>query len=140
MRGRNIQLELEYYAHTCACSEDWSEFYFDGFYLEETDPQGYDKYYMMICPEGEYATYEEAGAVDFTYSDIQEKCPYKFSLENYTVSDFGKYTIVLAKMGGNVEVQFDAEKVNATEWKMDFSNAKCPKLESKYAGNSSTCL
>ena len=45
----------------------------------------------------------------------------------------GKYTMVLAKMGGNVEIQFTAEKKSPTDWKMDFSNAKCPALESKYA-------
>ena len=31
------------------------------------------------------------------------------------------------------EIQFTAEKKSPTEWKMDFSNAKCPALESKYA-------
>ena len=41
--------------------------------------------------------------------------------------------MVLAKMGGNVEVQFTAEKKNPADWKMDFTNAKCPRLESKYA-------
>ena len=121
-----------------AYSEDWSEFFFDGFYLEETDPEGYDSYYMMICPEGDYTTYEEADAADFTYSGIGEKCPYKFSMENYCVPDLGRYTFVLAKMGGNVEVQFDAEKVNASGWKMDFSGAKCPALSGKYGVDGSS--
>ncbi len=111
-----------------AYNEDWSEFFFDGYYLEETDPEGYDKYYLMICPEGDYVTYEEADAVDLTYSEIAEKCPYKFSLENYCVPDLGKYTMVLAKMGGDVEVQFTVKKTSATEWTMDFSNAKCTRL------------
>lgn len=119
-----------------AYSEDWSEFFFDGYYLEETDPQGYDCYYMMICPEGDYSTYDDADAVDLTYAGIGEKCPYKFSLDNYCVPELGKYTIVLAKMGGDVEIQFNAEKVSATDWKMDFSDAKCPALESKYAETS----
>ncbi len=128
----SLQDEVASWFSFNAYSEDWSEFFFDGFYLEENDPQGYDKYYMMICPEGDYTTYEDADAVDYTYSGIVEKCPYKFSLENYCVPDLGKYTLVLAKMGGNVEVQFDAEKTNATDWKMDFSDVKCPALEEKY--------
>ena len=59
--------------------------------------------------------------------------PYRFAFEQYGIQP-GKYTMVLAKMGGNVEVQFTAEKVGPKDWKMDFTNARCPKLESKYAG------
>ena len=40
----------------------------------------------------------------------------------------GKYTMVLAKAGGNVEIQFSAEKKSPTELKMDFLNAKCTRL------------
>lgn len=116
--------------------DEWAVFNFDGYYLEETDPQGYDKYYLMVCPEGDYTTYEDADAVDLTYCGIggldYAKCPYRFAFEQYGIEN-GKYTMVLAKMGGNVEVQFTAEKVSATDWKMDFSNARCPALESKYA-------
>ena len=60
------------------------------------------------------------------------KCPYRFSFEQDGLEN-GKYTMVLAKMGGNVEIQFTAEKKSPTDWKMDFSNAKCPALENKYA-------
>ncbi len=116
--------------------DEWAVFNFDGYYLEETDPQGYDSYYLMVCPEGDYITYEDADAVDLTYSVIggleYAKCPYRFAIEQYGIEN-GKYTIALAKMGGNVEVQFTAEKNGPTNWKMDFSNAKCPALESKYA-------
>lgn len=129
----SLEEEVESWFDFNAYSDEWSEFFFDGYYLEETDPQGYDLYYMMICPQGDYSTYEEAYAVSLTYAGIGEKCPYKFSFENYCVPELGKYTMVLAKMGGDVEVQFTAEKVNATDWKMDFSDAKCPALESKYA-------
>ena len=114
-------------------NDEWAEFYFDGYYLEETDPQGYDKYYLMVCPEGDYATYDEAMEAHIgDYSGILEKCPYVFSIDHSHIEN-GKYTMVLAKMGGNVEVQIGAEKVSATEWKLDFENAKCPALESKYA-------
>ena len=105
-------------------TDEWATFNFEGYYLEETDPQGYDKYYLMVCPEGNYATYEEAmNAHIGDYSDIKEKCPYKFSIDHSNIKN-GKYTIVLAKMGGNVEVQFGAEKISAKEWKLDFTNAK----------------
>ena len=118
--------------------DEWATFNFDGYYLEETDPQGYDKYYMMICPEGDYSTYADADAVDLTYAGIggleYAKCPYRFSFEQNGIEN-GKYTMVLAKMGGDVEVQFTAEKVSATDWKIDFSNVKCPVLESKYVEN-----
>ena len=116
--------------------DEWATFNFDGYYLEETDPEGYDKYYLMVCPEGDYSTYEDADAVDLTYCGIggfdYAKCPYRFAFEQYGLEN-GKYTMVLARMGGDVEVQFTAEKKSPTEWKMDFSNVKCPALESKYA-------
>ena len=35
-------------------------------------------------------------------------------------------------VGGNVEIQFGVEKVSATEWKLDFKDAKCPRLNEKY--------
>ena len=118
--------------------DEWATFDFDGFYLEETDLQGYDHHFLMVCPEGDYATYEEADAVDLTYTGIgvfaHRSCPYRFSFEQYGIEP-GRYTMVLARMGGDVEIQFTAEKVSATEWKLDFSNAKCPRLESKYSGN-----
>ena len=124
-----------------AYSEDWSEFFFDGYYLEQVDPYGYDHYSVMICPEGDYSTYAEAQEASYTYSGFGERCPYKFSMENDCVPDLGKYTMVLARdgsndlgVGGDVEIQFTAEKVSATEWKLDFKDAKCPGLESKYGG------
>ena len=40
----------------------------------------------------------------------------------------GKYTMVLAKMGGDVEVQFTAEKKSPADWKLDFENARCTRL------------
>lgn len=83
--------------------------------------------------KSQQSTEQATEETTLTYSDIAEKCPYKFSLENYCISELGKYTMVLAKMGGDVEVQFTVEKVNDTDWKMDFSDAKCPALESKYA-------
>ena len=58
------------------------------------------------------------------------KCPYRFAFEQYMLEN-GKYTIVLAKMGGDVEVQFSVEKKGPTDWEMDFSNVKCSRLESK---------
>ncbi len=115
--------------------DEWATFNFDGYYLEETDPQGYDKYYLKVCPEGDYTTYADADAVDLTYCGIggnPAKCPYRFSLEQYGLEP-GKYTMVLAKMGGNVEIQFTVEKKSPTDWEMDFSNVRCPGLESKYA-------
>ena len=124
--------------------DEWATFDFDGFYLEEIDPQGYDHYYLMVCPEGDYTTYEEADAVDLTSTGIgvfaHRSCPYRFSFEQYGLEP-GRYTMVLARdgrndlgVGGNVEIQFTAEKKSATEWKLDFKDAKCPMLESKYAG------
>lgn len=101
--------------------DEWATFYFDGFYLEEVDPEGYDHHYMMVCPEGNYTTYEEADAVDLTYCGIGEKCPYRFSFEQYGVPE-GTYTIVIAQMGGEVEVQFKATKTG-DQWEMDFTNA-----------------
>ena len=122
-------------------SEEWAEFIFDGYYLESVDPYGYDNYYLMVCPEGDYSTYDRAMEAHVgDYSGIEEKCPYVFSI-NHSSIEPGKYTMVLARdgrndlgVGGNVEIQFSVEKVNDTEWKMDFSNAKCPALEAKYAG------
>ncbi len=120
------------------CDEDWAVVYFDGYDLVQTDPQGYDKYYIMVCPVDDYDTYEDAGAVDLTYGVYDsEGRPYRFGIEHWNVEK-GKYTIVFAQMGGDVEIQFDAEKISDTEWKFDFENAKCPALDSKYAGNSST--
>lgn len=114
-------------------NDEWAEFLFDGYYLEETDPQGYDKYYLMVCPEGDYATYDEAMEAHVgDYSAISERCPYKFSIYHSGVGT-GEYTVVLARNGGQVEVQFGAEKLNETEWKLRFDNAKCPALEGKYA-------
>lgn len=116
--------------------DDWATFTFDGYYLEQVDPQGYDHYYLMVCPEGDYTTYEDADAVDLTYCGFggldYAKCPYRFAFEQYGLEN-GKYTMALARMGGNVEVQFTAEKKSPTDWKMDFSEVKCPALESKYA-------
>ncbi len=117
--------------------DEWAVFNFDGYYLEETDPSGYDKYYLFICPEGDYTTYEEADAVDLSYAGIggfeYSKCPYRFAFEQYGIEP-GKYTMVLAKMGGDVEIQFAAEKKSPTDWRMDFSNVKCPRLDSKHDG------
>lgn len=101
--------------------DEWATFYFDGFYLEEVDSEGYDHHYMMVCPEGNYTTYEEADAVDLTYCDIGEKCPYRFSFEQYGIAE-GTYTIVIAQMGGEVEVQFTATKTG-DQWELDFTNA-----------------
>ncbi len=112
-------------------ADDWATLFFDGYFLEETDPEGYDKYYLMVCPEGDYATYADADAADITYCGIGDRCPYRFSFEQNGIEK-GKYTMVLAKMGGNVEVQFTAEKKSSTDWKFDFENVKCPALESKY--------
>lgn len=125
-------------------SDEWSEFFFDGYYLETIDPQEYDSYYLMVCPEGDYATYNEAMEAHIgDYSGINERCPYVFSIYHSSIEP-GKYTMVLARdgrndlgVGGNVEIQFGVEKVNDTKWKMDFSNAKCPALESKYADEAS---
>lgn len=125
--------------------DEWAEFYFDGYYLEQIDPQEYDCYYLMVCPEGDYATYNEAmEAYIGDYSGIIERCPYVFSIDHSSIEP-GKYTMVLARdgrndlgVGGNVEIQFGVEKVNDTKWKMDFSNAKCPALESKYADAASS--
>ena len=109
-------------------NEEWAEFFFDGYYLEETDPQGYDKYYLMVCPEGEYTTYDEAMEAHLgDYSGIAEKCPYKFSIYHQDIEP-GKYTMVLAKDGGDAEIQFGVEKTSDTKWTMDFSNASCKKL------------
>lgn len=124
-------------------SEEWAEFFFDGYYLEEVDPYGYDSYYLFVCPEGDYSTYDEAMEAHVgDYSGIGEKCPYKFSINHYSIEP-GKYTMVLARdgrndigVGGNVEVQFGVEKTSDTKWKFDFENAKCPALDSKYAGTS----
>ena len=108
--------------------DEWATFNFDGYYLEETDPQGYDKYYLIVCPEGDYTTYEDADAVDLTYCGIggldYAKCPYRFAFEQGGLAN-GKYTMVLAKMGGNVEIQFSAEKKSPSDWKLDFENVKC---------------
>lgn len=123
--------------------DDWAVFNFNGYYLEQIDTQGYDSYYLMVCPEGDYTTYEEADAVDLTYCGFggldYARCPYRFAFEQYGIEP-GKYTIVLARdgrnnlgLGGNVEVQFTAEKKGPKDWVMDFSSAKCPALESKYA-------
>ena len=116
--------------------DEWAVFNFDGYYLEETDPQGYDKYYLFVCPEGDDTMYADADACDLTYFGFggldYTKCPYRFAFEQYGIEN-GKYTVVLAKMGGDVEVQFTAEKKSPTDWEMDFSNVKCPRLESKYA-------
>lgn len=120
------------------CDEDWAVIYFDGYDLVQTDPQGYDKYYIMVCPVDDYDTYEDAGAVDLTYGVYDsEGRPYRFGIEHWNVEK-GKYTIVFAQMGGDVEIQFDAEKISDTEWKFDFENAKCPALESKYADASTS--
>lgn len=114
-------------------NDEWAEFFFDGYYLEMTDPQGYDAYYLFVCPEGDYSTYDEAMEAHVgDYSGIREKCPYLFSIDHSYI-ETGKYTMVLVRDGGNVEVQFGAEKKNATEWKLDFENAKCPVLDSRYA-------
>ena len=129
----NKEKEIESWFTFNEYNDEWAEFLFDGYYLEETDPQGYDKYYLMTCPEGDYETYDEAMEAHVgDYSDIKEKCPYKFSIDHSNIED-GKYTMVLAKQGGNVEIQFGAEKISATEWKLNFENAKCPALDSKYA-------
>ncbi len=116
--------------------DEWATFNFNGYYLEETDPEGYDKYYLMVCPEGDYTTYKDADAADLTYCGFggldYATCPYRFSFEQNEIEP-GKYTMVLAKMGGDVEIQFTAEKKSPTDWKMDFSNVKCPALEAKYA-------
>ncbi len=112
--------------------DEWATVFFDGYYLESTDTEGYDSYYLMVCPEGDYATYADADAADITYCGIGNRCPYRFSFEQGNIEN-GKYTLALAKMGGNVEVQFTAEKKGPTEWEFDFENAKCPALESKYA-------
>lgn len=107
-------------------TDDWAIFYFSGFYLEQVDPQGYDKHYMMVCPQGNYSTYKEADEVDVSYCDFSARCPYKFSFEQGGIPD-GTYTIVIAQNGGDVEVQFTATK-KGNQWTMDFSNAT-----SKYA-------
>ena len=120
-------------------NDEWAEFFFDGYYLEMIDSYGYDSYYLMVCPEGDYKTYSEAMEAHVgDYSCIVEKCPYVFSIEHSSIEP-GKYTMVLARdggndlgVGGNVEISFGVEKVNDTKWKMDFSNAKCPALEGKY--------
>lgn len=122
--------------------DDWAVFNFNGYYLEQIDSYGYDSYYLMVCPEGDYTTYEEANAVDFTYCGFggldYARCPYRFAFEQYGIEP-GKYTIVLARdgrndlgLGGNVEVQFTAEKKGPKDWVMDFSNVKCPALNGKY--------
>lgn len=121
-------------------NDEWAEFYFDGYYLESVDPYGYDNYYLMVCPEGDYSTYEEAMDAHIgDYSGFGSRCPYVFSIYQYSIEP-GKYTMVLARdgsndlgVGGNVEIQFGVEKIDATKWKFDFSNAKCPALESKYS-------
>ncbi len=117
--------------------DEWAVFNFDGYYLEQIDPEGYDKYYLMVCPEGDYTTYADADAVDLTYCGFggleYARCPYRFAFEQYMLEN-GKYTMVLARQGANVEVQFTAEKKGPQDWKMDFSNAKCPALESKHDG------
>lgn len=120
------------------CNEEWAEILFDGYYLEQADPYGYDCYYLMVCPEGEYSTYEEAMEAHIgDYSAIFEKCPYLFSIYHPSINP-GKYTMVLAQdgrndlgIGGDVEIQFGIEKVSATEWKFDFSNVKCQTLENR---------
>ncbi len=104
-------------------NDDWATFYFDGFYLESVDPEGYDGHYMMVCPEGNYTTYEEADAVDLTYAGFNEKCPYVFGLEQSGIPE-GTYTILIAQMGGDVEVQFTATKTG-NQWEMDFTDASC---------------
>lgn len=76
---------------------------------------------MMVCPEGNYTTYDEADAVDLTYCGIGERCPYRFSFEQGGIPE-GTYSIVIAQMGGNVEVQFTATKTGV-QWKTDFTNA-----------------
>ena len=116
-------------------SEDWAEFLFDGYYLEQIDEYGYDCYYLMVCPEGDYATYDEAMEAHVgDYSGINEKCPYLFSIYHPDIKP-GKYTMVLARdgrndigVGGDVEIQFGAEKISDTQWKLDFENAKCSRL------------
>ncbi len=121
--------------------DEWAVFNFDGYYLEQIDPEGYDCYYLFVCPEGDYTTYGEADAVDLTYCGYggveYATCPYRFAFEQNGLEN-GKYTFVLARngnnnlgVGGDVEIQFTAEKKGPTDWKMDFSNAKCPALESK---------
>ncbi len=128
--------------------DDYAIFNFNGYYLEQIDPQGHDNYYLMVCPEGDYTTYEEADAVDLAYCSYDgldyARCPYRFAFEQGGLEP-GKYTFVLVRdgsndlgLGGNVEVQFTAEKKGPQDWVMDFSNAKCPALESKYADASST--
>lgn len=128
----SLQKEVESWFSCKEYNEDFEEFYFDGYYLEEKDTMGYDKYYLMVCPEGDYKTYADADAVNLSYAGVSEKCPYKFAIEQGGIVN-GKYAIVLTRMGGNVEVQFNAEKISDTKWKLDFEKAKCPALDSKYA-------
>lgn len=149
--GRNpeefdsLEKEVESWFTFNEYSDEWAEFFFDGYYLETIDPQEYDSYYLMVCPEGDYATYNEAMEAHIgDYSGINERCPYVFSIYHSSIEP-GKYTMVLARdgrndlgVGGNVEIQFGVEKVNDTKWKMDFSNAKCPALDGKYDGTASS--
>ncbi len=143
--GRNpeefdsLEEEVESWFTFNEYDDEWAEFFFVGYYLEQIDPQEYDCYYLMVCPEGDYATYNEAMEAHIgDYSGVNERCPYVFSIDHSSIEP-GKYTMVLTRdgrndlgVGGNVEIQFGVEKVNETKWKMDFSNAKCPALESKY--------
>lgn len=120
-------------------NEEWADFFFDGYYLETIDPSGYDGYFLMVCPEGDYATYQEAMEAHVgDYGTVGSRCPYKFSIYHESIKP-GKYTMVLARsrsdelgVGGNVEIQFGIEKIDDENWKFDFSNAKCPALNSKY--------
>ena len=120
-------------------NEEWADFFFDGYYLETIDSSGYDGYYLMVCPEDDYATYQEAMEAHVgDYGTVGSRCPYKFSIYHESIKP-GKYTMVLARsrsdelgVGGNVEIQFGIEKIDDENWKFDFSNAKCSALNSKY--------
>lgn len=120
--------EIESWFTFNECDDEWAEFLFDGYYLEEVDSYEDDEYILFVCPEGDYSTYGEAMKAHVgDYSGIREKCPYLFSIDHSDIKT-GKYTMVLAKTGGDVEIQFSAEKISDKEWKLDFENAKCSRL------------
>lgn len=113
---------------------DWVEFLFDGYYLE-TPVDEDNQYSLMICPVGDYASIEDAWnaceEANLEMSGIWDKCPYKFSFDHSGI-DKGKYTMVFGKRHEDVEIQFEAEKKTDTDWEFDFTNVKCPALESSY--------
>ena len=108
-----------------------SEFITQGIFGGNRDfDENFDKEWF----DGTYVFKLDNNIITDLASDESEWVPGTWTMMLYEGESqlvIGQWLIVLE--GGDVEVQFTAEKKSPTEWTMDFSNAKCPALESKYA-------